>query len=75
MFPVFVQEKNGLGEVLNGTCAVLDDLDEFVAECFASQRGGGVGGGLRKKIMNLLSYPRFSLVTENGKHNKLCVCS
>ena len=50
MFPVFVQEKNGLGEVLNGTCALLDDLDEFVAECVASQRSGGVGGGLEKRI-------------------------
>ena len=75
MFPICVEKQDGFSEVLDGTCALLYDLDEFVAECFASQGGGGVGGGLRKKNMNLLSYPRFSLGAENGKRNKLCVCS
>ena len=75
MFPTCVEEQDGVNEVLDGTCALPRDLDEIVAECFASQRGGGAGGGLRKKIMNLLSYPRFSLVAENGKRTKLCVCS
>ena len=70
MFPICVEKQDGFSEVLDGTCALLCDLDDFVAECFASQRGGGVGGGLRKKITNLLSYPRFSLVAENGKRNK-----
>ena len=75
MFPICVEEQDGVNEVLDGTCALPRDLDEIVAECFASQRGGGVGGGLRKKNMNILSYPRFSLGAENGKRNELCVCS
>ena len=75
MFPICVEKQDGLGEVLDGTCALLCNLDDFVAECFASQRGGGVGGGVRKKIKNILSDPRYSLVAEHGKRNKLCVCS
>ena len=75
MFPICVEEQDSVNEVLDGTCALPRDLDEIVAECFASQRGGGVGGGLRKKNMNILSYPRFSLGAENGKRKELCVCS
>ena len=75
MLPICVEKQDGVSEVLDCTCALLCDLDEFVAECFASQRSGGVGGGLRKKIMNILSDPRFSLGAENGKRNELCVCS